>query len=347
MKGKKRSSLVTFPRLSLAEGEKAYRELKKEVTQSGILNRSYGYYGVLMVIIFAGFFLSLYEIFITINSVHLVGWGIIFGFFATQIAGFIHDGGHRAIFASTKFNDVIGQIAGVVLATDYTSWKYRHNIHHAHTNEEAIDPDLIEMPFLSFARSKFQAKKGFWRKASRHQVFFYYPIMLLYNFGLRLYGIEYYAQHFKREHLREVIVFVVSVFVWFVLPFLIFPTGKAVLVFSVVNLTMSLYLMNVIAPNHKAMPKLAKTIKLSFLDQQILTSSNVYGNWLYDFLYMGLNYQIEHHLFPNCPRNKLYKIRPLVKEICKRRRLEYTEVGFIQANKNILAELKHIAASSD
>ncbi len=343
---KKNLKKLPYNRLAVESGNAAYREMRLQVQKVGILDRQYPYYAILALFILAGFFFSLYQVYITKEVIRLILWSMLFGFFSVQISGFVHDSGHRGIFNSTKLNDIAGHISGALLATDFGSWKYRHNLHHAHTNEEELDPDLIEMPFLSFAKSKFQAKKGFWRKASNYQVFFYYPLMLLYNFGLRLYGIEYYAQHFKREDLREVIVFVVTVFIWFILPFFIFPIGKGILVFTVVNLTMSMYLMNVIAPNHKAMPKFAKAMKLSFLDHQILTSSNVYGNLVYDFFYMGLNYQIEHHLFPNCPRNKLYKIAPYVREVCRKRRLEYTERGFIQSNKYILAELKHIAETS-
>jgi hypothetical protein len=44
-----------------------------------------------------------------------------------------------------------------------------------------------------------------------------------------------------------------------------------------------------------------------FLREQVLTARNIYGNWFIDFMYGGLNYQIEHHLFPSMPR---YSLRP-------------------------------------
>lgn len=333
--------------LRLADGIKLYRELSQHVRKEGILDRAYGYYATLALIIFSAFFFSLYQLITTTNPGHLIFWSFVFGFFATQISGFLHDAGHRAIFASTRMNDIIGFIAGGILATDFASWKYRHNTHHAHPNEEDVDPDIVGWLVISFTKKHFLSKKGLSRIFAPYQAYFYYPTMLLYNFGLRLYGIGYYKKKnlFKPKIILQVLLYGLGIFVWFVLPFIIFPLGKAILVFAVVNIIMSAYLMNIIAPNHKAMPKFAKGIKLSFLDQQILTSSNVYGNWLNDFFYMGLNYQIEHHLFPNCPRNKLSKIAPFVREICRKRRLAYTEVGFIQSNKNILAELNRVARS--
>lgn len=38
-----------------------------------------------------------------------------------------------------------------------------------------------------------------------------------------------------------------------------------------------------------------------FLREQVLTSRNVNANWFIDLMYGGLNYQIEHHLFPSRP----------------------------------------------
>ncbi|MGD9891196.1 MAG: fatty acid desaturase, partial [Dehalococcoidia bacterium] len=62
-----------------------------------------------------------------------------------------------------------------------------------------------------------------------------------------------------------------------------------------------------------------------------------------DFMYFGLNYQIEHHLFPTCPRNKLKLITPYVKEICARTGLEYTQADIITSNRIILGELNSVA----
>ena len=54
-------------------------------------------------------------------------------------------------------------------------------------------------------------------------------------------------------------------------------------------------------PNHKGMPILGPDTELDHLRQQVLTSRNVIPNPVVDYMYGGLNYQIEHHLFPNMP----------------------------------------------
>ena len=55
-----------------------------------------------------------------------------------------------------------------------------------------------------------------------------------------------------------------------------------------------------------------------FLRRQVLTSRNVRGNWLTDLALGGLNYQIEHHLFPSMPRPNLRRSKAIVAAFCRR-----------------------------
>ena len=80
-----------------------------------------------------------------------------------------------------------------------------------------------------------------------------------------------------------------------------------------------LYLGCSFAPNHKGMPILDDERQLDFLRRQVLTSRNVRGGWLIDFALGGLNYQIEHHLFPSMPVRNLRRSRPLVRRFCAAR----------------------------
>jgi fatty acid desaturase len=58
----------------------------------------------------------------------------------------------------------------------------------------------------------------------------------------------------------------------------------------------------VAAPHHKGMPLWTKDVDLSFLERQVLSSRNVAPHPFWDFFFGGLNYQVEHHLFPKMPR---------------------------------------------
>ena len=74
---------------------------------------------------------------------------------------------------------------------------------------------------------------------------------------------------------------------------------KAVVFIIVQQGLFGLYLGCSFAPNHKGMPILDAADQSDFLRRQALTSCNVRGGWLTDFALGGLNYQIEHHLFPS------------------------------------------------
>jgi fatty acid desaturase len=99
-----------------------------------------------------------------------------------------------------------------------------------------------------------------------------------------------------------------------------------------------LYMATIFAPNHKGMPLAPSTRAAGgFLREQVLTARNIYGNWFIDFMYGGLNYQIEHHLFPNMPRNNLRRARPIVRGYCQMQGIAYCETSLVQSWGEIVA----------
>ena len=81
------------------------------------------------------------------------------------------------------------------------------------------------------------------------------------------------------------------------------------------------------APNHKGWRCREEGARWGHLRRQVLTSRNVRGNPLTDFFLGGLNYQIEHHLFPSMPRPHLRLAQPLVRAHCARLGVPYAEAG--------------------
>ena len=96
------------------------------------------------------------------------------------------------------------------------------------------------------------------------------------------------------------------------------PPGKAVAFLGVQMAVFGVCLGGSFAPNHKGMPLVPATTKLDFLRRQVLMSRNVRGSRFVDFAMGGLNYQIEHHLFPSMPRPNLGARSPLVRAYCER-----------------------------
>jgi len=76
----------------------------------------------------------------------------------------------------------------------------------------------------------------------------------------------------------------------------------------------------------------------------VLTSRNVAGSRLVDWLLGGLNYQIEHHLFPNMPRPNLRRAQPLVRAFCVQHGLNYTEASLFGSYAEAVRHLHRVGA---
>ena len=87
--------------------------------------------------------------------------------------------------------------------------------------------------------------------------------------------------------------------------FLVLSPLQAVVFLVIQQGLFGVYLGCSFAPNHKGMPVLGEDEKIDFLRRQVITSRNIRGGWFTDFALGGLNYQIEHHLFPSMPRPSL------------------------------------------
>ena len=340
----KTSDIDKYRQLSPAQGSQIYASLRTLVIKAGILDRDYGFYFYQTLLTITGFFYCIYQYYSSDNILLLTIWGGLIAFFTVQIGGLIHDAGHRAIFKSTILNDITGFMFSTLVMFGYTNWLATHNAHHAAPNTEDEDPDL-GIPW-AFTEDKIKEARGLKRLILKHQLWLYYPLgtfaIALTRFGNMKY---YYQKRHKIQVVVEMLTFFLGFILWYILPILIFPPVKAVLFLILTNNLTSIYLINVFAPNHKGMPQLGKNVQFSFLEKQIITARNIYGHWMTDYLYLGLNYQIEHHLFPSCPRNKLHLIRPYVLDICKKYSLPYMETSIIGSNRMILSELKKISAA--
>jgi fatty acid desaturase len=104
------------------------------------------------------------------------------------------------------------------------------------------------------------------------------------------------------------------------------------------------YMASVFAPNHKGMPQLAEGTELDFLRKQVLTARNVRAHPLTDVWYGALNYQIEHHLFPTMPRNRVARAHAITRQFCEERGVPYYETSILQSYREILGFLHQVGA---
>lgn len=319
------------PKFALSEGARLYRELHNRVRAAQLFERSYFFYALHALCVFTAIALTWYCLLVTTNTILFVGLAMLLAICLSQLGGYMHDAAHMMILKTKLMNDLAGTICTSLLFMNYNAWRIKHNAHHGHPNQEGCDPDL-DIPLFSFTQARYESKIGLARLLRRYQAYIYFPLTFLLGYSLQFKNSsEYFIRELKRGFrlgiLGEMSLYLGGFFLWYVLPFLLFDLVKALLFITIVPITAGFYTASVFAPNHKGMPVLHRNIKLSFLEQQIITSRNIADNWFTDFVYLSLNYQIEHHLFPDCPRNKLKLVTPYIKELCRTHGLPFTVVG--------------------
>lgn len=324
--------ILTKPRVPRT-GTSDFTELAAIVRRSGLLRRRYGYYWTKLAavpVVLAGAILA----FIWIGDTWwqlftAAGFAVLF----TQIAMLGHDAAHRQIFVSGKWNDWVSLILGdLLVGMSYGWWRHKHTRHHANPNRVGTDPD-IDLPVIAFTPEQARAprsRSARWRVA--HQGVFFFPILLLEGVSLHASGVRRVASREKLDRRWVEIGFLSIRLAGFgTLVFLVLSPGIAA-VFLVVQLGLfGVYMGMVFAPNHKGMPIVPSDAKLDFLTRQVLMSRNVRGTRALDVMMGGLNYQIEHHLFPSMPRPHLRRVAPIVREYCQRHGVTYTVTGLWQS----------------
>ncbi|GAA2905198.1 fatty acid desaturase [Microbacterium keratanolyticum] len=96
------------------------------------------------------------------------------------------------------------------------------------------------------------------------------------------------------------------------------------------------------APNHKGMPIVPRELTLDFLRRQVMMSRNIRGNRALDIAMGGLNYQIEHHLFPSMPRPHLRRAAPMIAAYCREQGVPYTQVGLFASYAIVIRYINRV-----
>jgi fatty acid desaturase len=260
----------------------------------------------------------------------------------TQTGFLGHDAGHAQIFRSRRANQVVGLLHGnLAIGLAFGWWVDKHHRHHAHPNQEGLDPD-IGGDSIAFTDTQARGRRGPGRFLARHQGVLFFPLLLLEAAALHVASVQALRRQGYRHQVREGVLLALHFAAYIVAVVLVLSPLRAALFVVVQQGLFGLYLGCAFAPNHKGMPILAEDDDSDFLRRQVLTSRNVRGNWLVDFVLGGLNYQIEHHLFPSMPRSSLRHAQPMVRAHCERQGLPYTETGLFDSYRQALGYLRAV-----
>jgi len=323
-----------------------YAELSRQVKEAGLLERRRWSYtwriGVTVALLAAG-----WAAFVLVgDSWWQLAVAVFLAAMFTQIGFLGHDAGHRQISGSRRVSRILGVLLGNLgVGLSYGWWVDKHSRHHAHPNTEGADPD-IAMRVLAFTEGQAGASRGWSRALFRFQAYLFFPLLLGEAFSIHVASIRSLASRDSGARPAEAALLGVHVLGYLALVFLVLSPVKAVVFILVQQGLFGVYLGAAFAPNHKGMPILDAADRTDFLRRQVLTSRNVRGGWLTDLSLGGLNYQIEHHLFPSMPRPALRRSQPLIMEYCRQLGLPYCEASLVGSYAQALRHLAIVGRSS-
>ncbi|OGV44523.1 MAG: hypothetical protein A3F46_08310 [Legionellales bacterium RIFCSPHIGHO2_12_FULL_42_9] len=231
------------------------------------------------------------------------------------------------------------------------AWKYEHNkLHHFFVNE-IIDPDQMSYR-LAAKTSTLSNHKPKWIKIIQISIKISFWKCSYYAFNTmkayaekKTYKQDGDFSKYRRATYRHCIIPYISTH-FVVLPLLFLPLGWQACLFVLINrcgaeLITNWHTFFIIVTNHTgadlALQQTHFRNKGEFYLAQVLSSCNFNtGGFWRDYLHGYLNYQIEHHFFPNLPASQYAKIQPLVKALCGKYKIPYVQESLLQRSKKLL-----------
>ncbi|MFI5662202.1 fatty acid desaturase family protein [Streptomyces sp. NPDC051684] len=254
-----------------------------------------------------------------------------------------HDAGHAQVTGNRSVSRLIGLVHGnLLLGMSYSWWNDKHNRHHANPNHIEKDPD-VAADVLVFTSKQAATRAGFRGWLTRHQAWLFFPLTLLEGLALKIYGFQDLRRQGRRERLVEGAFLVAHVAGYVTLLLTTMPLGHALVFAALHQALFGLHLGMAFAPNHKGMEMPDPDgDKWGHLRRQVLTSRNIKGGALTDWFLGGLNYQIEHHLFPSMPRPHLRLAQPMVKAHCRGLGIPFVETGLVDSYRQALRHMYEV-----
>jgi fatty acid desaturase len=320
-----------------------YADLANKIKGMGLMERRPGWYWARCLILLAGYIGGFVALFAIGASPWQLLLAVYFGVLFTQTAFLAHDGAHKQIFVSGTRNEWFSRIIGnLLVGLSYGWWMNKHSKHHANPNKIGKDGD-IDPGAIVFTTEDAAQRTG-WRAAvMARQHWFFFPVLTLAGLDLHVSAVRAVA---GREAVKarwvEAALLAVRL-IGFPVVVMIAAGPLMGLAFMGVQIAVfGLYMGGSFAPNHKGMPIVPKDMTIDFLRRQTLTSRNISGGQLVATGMGGLNYQIEHHLFPSMPSVNLRRARPVVQAFCAERGVDYTETTLVGSYRIVLRYLQRV-----
>ncbi|XP_008805633.2 acyl-lipid (9-3)-desaturase-like [Phoenix dactylifera] len=335
---------------------KDYRRLVAEFARLGLFEKKG--HGVLCSLISMAFFflVSVSGVLLSTSTfVHLIS-GLLMGLLWIQ-SGFLgHDSGHYNIMTSPGLNRLIQILSGNCLAgISIGWWKRNHNAHHIACNSLDFDPDVQHIPlfavsskFFTSLTSYFYERKLAFTSVARflvsYQHWTFYPVMCVARVNLFAQSVLLLLSKKKVPGRWQETVGCIIFWIWYPLLVSALPncTERAIFVaanFAVTGIQHVQFCLNHFSASVYVGPPRGN----DWFEKQTMGTLDILCPPWMDWFHGGLQFQVEHHLFPRLPRCQLRRISPYVKELCKKHALPYTAASFWDANLRTLGTLRTAA----
>jgi fatty acid desaturase len=325
-----------------------FTALTRTVQEAGLMARRRAYYWtrfVVLTLVLAG----LVTAFVLIGeSWWQLAIAAAFAVVLGQVMFLGHDAAHRQIFASGKANEWASLvIANLYAGMSYGWWTHKHSRHHAKPNQVEADPDIKTGALYFHTEDLTKPVTGLTAWVRARQGYLFFPLLLLEGLNLHVSGVRtIFGRGEVKRRPVEIAFVTLRLGGYLALVFWVLPVGMAFAFLGVQLALFGLYMGAVFAPNHKGMPIVPKSAKIDFLRRQVLMSRNVKGGRFMDWFMGGLNYQVEHHLFPSMPRPNLRKVQPIVREFCSSHDIPYTETSLMESYGIVVRYLNKVGLAA-
>jgi len=324
-------------------GTTEYSQVLHAVQSLGLMERRYGYYFTKML----ASLVALGGVWVAFSFLG-VHWAqlaiaVALAVVTTQVIFLAHDAAHKQIFKSGKANDRVAMVLGTVVAGISLSWwNAKHSKHHATPNQIGKDPD-IEPSIVHFYTAEKPIRSRIALALHRRQGWWFFPLLVVESVNLQVQSVIWlFGKKNLRKHRVELVLMLLRIVALPALLFTFLPAGMATLFFLVHSATIGVYLGASFAVSHVGMPVIPATEKMSFFDRQVRSSRNVLGGRIASGFMGGLNFQIEHHLFPSMPRPNLRKAVPIIQNHCAAQDVKYHEVPIYTAWSIVVKHLNAV-----
>jgi linoleoyl-CoA desaturase len=273
--------------------------------------------------------------------------------------GVMHDANHGAYSSSNTVNKILSATLNLVGGSQH-NWRLQHNIlHHTYTNITAMDDDIADTTVLDFSiRFSPNTPVRWYHKFQPLYIIFFYGIMTIYwvtakDFVLLVtYTREGINPKNTRQNIRILIGLIVFkgfyFFMMLGLPVIVGMSFLDVVIgFLLMHFVTGIILTTVFQLAHAVdetqfpVPDDQGKIQNAWAIHQMETTMNFASRntWLSWYI-GGLNYQIEHHLFPSICHVHLPEISPIVKETAREFGIPYNEHSTLMAA--LRSHVKHM-----